>query len=119
MATFEDAVSYVKGAAETASRKTGEWVELAKIKLKIADLRREIATANEGLGRLVYDSRQSGAEVEDMIEACVAHIRDLHEQTEDLESKIMDAKNVVRCGQCGALNEMTAAYCNQCGTKLD
>lgn len=118
MITIEDAVLYVKGAAETAGRKTGEWVEIAKIKLQIADLRREIAAANEGLGRLVYDARQSGEDIEEMVEACVAHIRELYEQMDKLEAKVMEAKNVVRCDECGAFNESVATFCNRCGTKL-
>ncbi len=119
MAMFEDVVSRVKDVAETAGRKTGELVELGKIKLKIADLRREIASAHEGLGRLVYDSRRSGEDVEDMVEACVAHIGELTAEMEDLEEKVMESKNVVRCAACGALNENTALFCNQCGAKLD
>lgn len=119
MAMFEDVVSRVKDVAETAGRKTGELVELGKIKLKIADLRREIASANEGLGRLVYDSRRSGEDVEDMIEACVSHIGELTAEMEELEEKIMESKNVVRCPACGSLNENTALFCNQCGAKID
>lgn len=118
MAMFEDVVSRVKDVAETAGRKTGEWVELGKMKLKIADLRREIAGAHEGLGRLIYDSRKSGESVDDMVDACVDHISTLNAELEDLEERIMDSKNVVRCDGCGAFNESTAVFCNQCGEKL-
>lgn len=119
MAMLEDVVSRVKDVAETAGRKTGELVELGKIKLKIADLRREIAAACEGLGRLVYDSSVSGESIDDMVEACVAHIGELTAQKEALEEKILESKNVVRCTACGVLNENTALFCNQCGAKLD
>ncbi len=119
MARFEDVVTRVKDVAETAVNKTGEWVEIGKIKLKIAELRREIAGAHEGLGRLVYDSRRSGEEVDDMIDACVEHIACLTADMEELEEKIMDSKNVVRCKACGAFNEASAVFCNQCAAKLD
>lgn len=119
MAMFEDVVSRVKDVAETAGRKTSELVELGKIKIKIADLRREIAAACEGLGRLMYDSSVSGENIDDMVEACVAHIGELTAQKEALEEKVMESKNVIRCAGCGALNETTALFCNQCGAKLD
>lgn len=119
MAKFEDVVTRVKDVAETAVNKTGEWVEIGKVKLRIAELRREIATANEGLGRLVYDSRRSGEPVDDMIDACVEHIAELTAAMEALEEKIMDTKNVVRCKSCGSLNEASAVFCNQCAAKLD
>ncbi len=119
MAIFDEVVSRVKDVAESAGKKTGELVELGKIKIRIAELRREIAGAHEGLGRLVYDSRKSGEEVEDMIDACVDHISDMYVDLEELEEKVMESKNAVRCNGCGALNENTAQFCNQCGTKLD
>lgn len=118
MAMFDDVVSRVKDVAETAGRKTGELVELGKMKLKIVDLRREVAAAHEGLGRLVYDSRKSGEQVEDMVDACIEHISALNAEIEDLEERILDSKNVVRCDGCGAFNENTAVFCNQCGAKL-
>lgn len=118
MAMFDDVVSRVKGVAETAGKKTGELVELGKIKLKIADLRREIAGAHEGLGRLVYDSRKSGEQVDDMVDACIDHIGTLNAELEELEERVMESKNVVRCDACNAFNESTAVFCNQCGQKL-
>ncbi len=118
MTKFEDVVSRVKDVAENVGRKTGELVELGKMKVKIADLRREIAGAHEGLGRLVYDSRKSGEPVDDMVDACIEHIDALNAEIEDLEERIMDSKNLVRCDGCGAFNEHTATFCNQCGAKL-
>ena len=118
MAIFEDVVSRVKGVAQTAGRKTEELVELGKIKIKIADLQREVSSAQEGLGRLVYDSRISGQSVEDMIDACVAHITELQTEIEELEEKVLQSKNAVRCTACGVLNDATAAFCNRCGSKL-
>ena len=118
MAIFDEVVSRVKDVAESAGKKTGELVELGKVKIRIAELRREIAGAHEGLGRLIYDSRKSGENVEDMIDACVDHISELYADLEELEEKVMESKNAVRCSGCGALNENTAQFCNQCGTKL-
>ena len=119
MAIFDEVVSRVKDVAETAGKKTGELVEIGKVRIRIAELRREIAGAHEGLGRLLYDSRKSGEDVTDMIDACVEHIAALYEDLEELEMRVMESKNAIRCNGCGALNENTAQFCNQCGTKLD
>ena len=118
MAAFEDVLSCAKSMAQTAGRKTEELVEVTKTRVKIADLRREIAALYEGLGRLVYDSRTANEPVEDMVEACVGQLDELQAQLAKLEDRVMESKNVIRC-ECGALNDNTAVFCNQCGKKLD
>ncbi len=117
MAAFEEVLSCAKSVAQTAGRKTEELVEQTKTRVKIADLRREIASLYEGLGRLIYDSRTSGESVDDMVEACVEQIGELQSQLTKLEDRVMESKNVVRC-ECGTLNVNTAVFCNQCGKKL-
>ncbi len=119
MATWENVVSYAKGAAETVGKKTDELVELGRMKLKIAELHRELAAAYEGLGRLVYDSRKSGESVDDMVAACTEHLDELTCELEQLEEKVMLAKNAVRCSKCGTPNAATAHFCSQCGEKLN
>ena len=118
MATWEKVVSYAKGAAESVGKKTDEWVELGKMKLKISELHRDINAAYEGLGRLVYDSRKSDEAIDDMIDACVEQLDELNHELEELEEKAMLTKNAVRCAKCGAANNSTAQFCNQCGEKL-
>ena len=118
MATFEDVLSCAKSVAQTAGKRTEEFVELTKVRVKIADLRREIAALYEGLGRLVYDSRTANESVDDMIDACVEQLDELQAQLVKLEDRVMESKNVIRC-DCGTLNVNTAVFCNQCGKKLD
>ncbi len=118
MTAFEEVLSCAKSVAQTAGKKTEEFVELTKIRVQIADLRREMAALYEGLGRLVYDSRVAGEPVDDMVEACVAQLTELQAQLVKLEDRVMQSKNVIRC-ECGTLNVKTAVFCNQCGKKLD
>ena len=117
MAAFEDVLSCARSVAQTAGRKTEEFVELTKVRMQIADLRREIAALFEGLGRLVYDSRIANEPVDDMIEACVEQLKELQAQLAKLEDRVMESKNVIRC-DCGTLNTNTAVFCNRCGKRL-
>lgn len=118
MAVFEDVLSRAKAMAEAAGKKTGELVETTKIKLEIAELQREIASLYEGLGRLVYDGRQSGESVEDMIESCIAHLEEQNAYLQDLQDRLLENRNAVRCAACGTVNEDTARFCSQCGKNL-
>lgn len=118
MAVFEEVLSRAKSMAEAAGKKTGELVESTKIKLEIAELQREIAALYEGLGRLVYDGRQSGESVEDMIESCIAHLEEQNAYLQDLQDHLLENRNAVRCTGCGAVNEDSARFCSQCGKNL-
>ena len=118
MAMFEDMLARARAVAESAGKKTGEFVETTKIKMEIADLQREIATLYEGLGRLIYDGRQSGESVEDMVDACIEHLEEQNAYLQKLQDKLLESKNAVRCEDCGAVNEETARYCNHCGKAL-
>lgn len=118
MAVFEEVIARAKSMAEVAGKKTGELVETTKIKLEIAELQRDIAALYEGLGRLVYDGRQSGESVEDMIESCVAHLEEQNAYLQDLQDRLLENRNAVRCTACGTVNDDTARFCSQCGKNL-
>ncbi|MBR2406132.1 MAG: zinc ribbon domain-containing protein [Clostridia bacterium] len=118
MAVFEDVLSRAKAVAKTAGRKTEELVELTKIHVQIGDLRREIASLYEGLGRLVYDSRRSEESVDELIDACIEELTEQEAALARLEDRVMQNKNAVRCAECGAVNANNATFCNQCGKKL-
>lgn len=119
MAVFEDVLSRAKSIAKSAGRKTEELVELTKTHAKIGDLRREIASLYEGLGRLVYDSRRSEESVDELVTACVEELDEREAELARLEERVMQNKNVIRCDRCGAFNADDASFCNQCGKKLD
>ena len=118
MAIFEDVLSRAKAVAEVAGKKTGEFVEITKIKMEIAELQRELASLYEGLGRLVYDGRKSGEDINDMVEACLAHLEEQNAYLQELQDRLLEGKNVVRCPECDHLNDGDARFCNNCGKAL-
>ncbi len=118
MAMFEDVLARAKAVAEVAGKKTGEFVENTKIKMEISDLQRELASLYEGLGRLVYDGRKSGENIDDMVEACLSHLAEQNAYLEELQDRLLEGKNVIRCDECGRLNDGDARFCNSCGKAL-
>lgn len=119
MAMFEDVLSRAKFVAQSAGKKTEEMVEIAKVKIQIGDLRREISSLYEGLGRLVYDSRRSEESVDELVDACVEQLDEQLAALARLEERVMESKNVIRCEACGNLNAQDASFCNKCGAKLN
>lgn len=118
MTTFEDVVSKAKTVAETAGKKTSDFIEATKLKVQAAEIEKDIASMLEGLGRLVYDAHKAGEDVSALIEDCSSKLDERQAQLAELREKIDEFKNKVRCRRCGAANAEDAVYCKHCGGKL-
>ena len=118
MATWETVLARAKSVAFAAERKTEQLVENAKIKMEIAELQREIASLYEGLGRLLYDGRQSGESIDDMVDACLAHLKEQNEYLEQLQDRLLEGKSAVRCAECGTVNDDDSSFCKKCGKEF-
>lgn len=118
MATFEEVLVKAKTMAESAGKKTGELVDQVRLKMDVAQTEKELATAFEGLGRLVYDAHRSGEDIAPLVEDCAARIGELTEKVEATRRQIDEYNKVSRCQSCGAANPDDALYCKHCGTKL-
>ena len=118
MTTFEEFLNMAKDAAEAAGKKTGELVDITKLKMEIARVEKELASTYEGLGRLTYDAKKGAEDTSDLADTCVTHIDELTAKLTALQTKLADKKHAVRCAACGTLNEQDAAFCKACGEKL-
>ncbi len=118
MATLESILNKAKDAAEAAGRKTGELVDVTKLKMEIARTERDLAATYEGLGRLAYDAKKGAEDQTELMDSCVAHIDELTAQLNAQREKLAEMKNAVRCAACGTLNDQDAVFCKACGGKL-
>lgn len=119
MTTWEDVVCKAKELAATAGRKAVDMTDLAKAKLKIAENERALTATMEALGRLLYDERKGTTALpEDTVAELVAQADELKKQNEDLQAEIDNNRGKKTCPFCGASNEESALFCNQCGKGL-
>lgn len=82
---WDDLGRKVTGAADVLEKKTGEVVEITKLKSRQYAVERELKECYEKIGRLVYEQYQVGLSVEgntNVIEAC--------EVTTDKEEELKD-----------------------------
>ncbi|MBQ8684364.1 MAG: zinc ribbon domain-containing protein [Clostridia bacterium] len=120
MKTWEDVACKAKELYGAASRKVADVADLAKQKLKMAENEKAITATMEALGRLLYDSRHAATELdESIVGELVKQVDDLLAANEELQANIDNSCGKKTCPACGNVNPSDAAYCNNCGKKLD
>lgn len=118
MATFEDAVAKTKEYFDVARKKTGEFVDLQKLKINAATLRNEINKDFESIGRMFYDGQRQNVDNSDAIKTVVADVDGKYKELSEIEDKIREAKGGNFCQSCGTQNSDDASFCRNCGKKL-
>ena len=118
MSKFDSLLNKAKAFADVAGKKTGELVEVSKLKLEVVQVNSDIQKAYERLGNIVYEQEKTGADNKDLIALCISEIDGLLSELSDLNAKINEAKNTVKCMNCGAENPEGSLYCARCGSAL-
>lgn len=115
MTAWEEVLLKVRSAADTVGKKTSELTDTVKLKTKSAQIQKEMAATFEGMGRLLYDSRQSGRDVSDLLENSAVRIDGLQVELQQVEDELCAYKGAVRCPACRAIVDNDAAFCPRCG----
>lgn len=118
MVSFDDLFNKARDVANLAGKKTGEVVEVSKLKLKAVQLNADIQKAYEKLGSIVYEQEKTDGNAAELIALCVSEIDLLFTEFNDINDKIAETKSTIKCHNCGAINSDEAIYCSRCGTTL-
>ncbi len=115
---FDAIMKKVQEFAQAASAKTGEVIEISKLKLKSTKILGEIDRAYRRLGEVVFESKKTGELREGLIELCIADIDALFDELMRLNDQINEVRNVSVCPKCGADNMRSATMCVRCKSPL-
>ena len=118
MTTFEDVISKAKSVAGVAGKKTSDFIEVTRLKIEIAELEKDMNSILEGLGRLVYDAKKAGENIDALIDDCVIRLDECQAKIDELHRKIDTFRYSVRCKGCGSPNPDDAVYCKKCGVRI-
>ena len=119
MGILDDVVINAKSAAEAVGKKAGQIVDVSKLRINVAEVNAEISKRYEALGEYVYENgREKLAEDAEAV-GKMAEMDELVNQRNTLTKELVDKQNKVVCPGCGKQSPISAAYCSNCGTKLD
>ena len=109
----------IKSKNTTAfGEKAGQYVDISKLKFKLIELKSDLKSEYENLGKCTYENNKKNIENSSDITVCIAQIDNLKLQIEELERQMATMKNKVICHACRSQNEINAVYCTKCGKKI-
>ncbi len=115
MGTFDNFLSKAKNVANVAGKKTGEMVEISKIKLQLIQLNGDVEKVYQRIGQLVYQQHSVGVENGTVIEAAISEIDGLLAQIAEVNAKLTVANEQIVCENCGCINSADSVFCSRCG----
>lgn len=117
MTTFEDTICKAKEIIDMAGKKTGEIVNVQKLKVNIATVNSQISKDYEAIGRLCYEQLSGEIDNADAIAEIAKGIDEKYEQIEELRMQIAELRNERICTGCNNPVDNDAEFCPKCGKK--
>lgn len=125
---FESVKSSVKSvacatgkAAQSASKKAGEFVENTKLNLKLFDLNTDIETEYKEIGKLVYKTHLGEDISQEELEEHLAAADKKNDEINEIKERLGTDKpsaDTVKCNNCGKECSCECTFCPNCGSKL-
>lgn len=107
-----------KDFADKAVAKTGEVVEVSKLRLELSKQQGRLRALYQKLGSSVYSMKEKDYEDPDLIDSLCQDITENLKLQKKLQGQIAALKKMAVCPVCGSRNPMDSVYCNQCGSRL-
>lgn len=117
MSAFDEILYGAKKCFDTAAEKTNEFVEASKVRMEKAQLIGEIREEYEHLGKVCYQTSETGVDQTDKMKVIIAKIHALRQELQQADENAKTGKVKV-CEHCGVSNSYKFEFCSSCGTKL-
>lgn len=116
---MEKILADLKNTAKTAMKKSGEILELGKLKIAAVDTQNEINKAFCELGRALYNAEKAGSEDAESLKKMIDDIDNLYEKLALQEEQYAELKNEKKCKSCGSKCSDKSNFCSVCGERFE
>ncbi len=118
MGIFDDVITNAKSAAQAVGKVAGQFVDMSKLRLNLAELNAEINKQYQALGQFVYESRKAGNTDETGLAEKFQALDELYAQFSAVSAQLASLQNKVTCPACGKQVDTDSMFCSHCGMKL-
>ena len=105
-------------AAYGVGKKACALLSVAKLNIRVADLKAQVNTALREAGELLYATHTGDPTDSEVLLAKLEEIDGLKAQIAELEAQIGRAEETAACPTCGAAIQEGDQFCRECGGKL-
>lgn len=118
MSLLDDTFNSFRDITGSVIEKTGKFVDASRLKLTASEISKEITRRYESLGRVVYDARKAGTDINGLVDECVTSIDALYSRLDDVNARVAKLRDKHYCATCGAVIDRDSVYCARCGCRV-
>lgn len=126
MEFFDKLSQKASEAYKITADKTGKIAKETKLKLKISEIKSQITSLYEEIGKLAYNKHSRRKQDKEKCENNCKEIKkkcekidDLNDEIDDLVKQCLDLNDKKQCDNCHEEIEKNVKYCPNCGTKQE
>ncbi|MDP4132912.1 MAG: zinc ribbon domain-containing protein [Bacillota bacterium] len=115
---FDTIKEKLNKAANYTVRKSGEVVNVAKLKIKETELESRLENLFTAIGRAMYTEHQEETDSSVEISGILEEIDKLKSELYECKEEINKLTKMNTCPGCGKTVSDEAKYCSECGTNM-
>lgn len=119
MTFFEELKKNLTDVSGTLAKKSGEVVEVQKLKMKKYSIEGDIRKDYELMGRIFYAQMEESGEIDDNVTEIFQRIAEAKDAVAEIEDKLAKASKGKFCTTCGEKASKNMSYCPYCGAKFE
>ena len=104
--------------ARSAGKYAGQMVDIAKLNMRIFDLKSEIADLLKDVGQVVYDTHRGQETSEGALDGLLAQLDEKSAAVDEVKERIAVLRNAKECPSCGNMCGRDDHFCKECGARL-
>ncbi len=119
MGFIDDIGKRISRGTKVLGQKSGEFIEVTRIKLDIASEKDKLEKLYEEIGKIAYQFYKDGSGDMPQISDQCRLIDEIQQKIKILNKKIVQVKGGSLCKECGEVVSTTQRYCHHCGRELE
>ena len=104
--------------ARSAGKYAGQMVDIAKLNMRIFDLKNDVNDLLRDVGQVVYDTHHGQEPSDGAMDELLTQLDEKHAAIDEVKDRIAVLRNAKECPSCGHMCGRDDRFCKECGAQL-